>query len=194
VKQELSNSQTNLFNYTKERVYNMAKATSKTNKATKVNSTKARATKATKAKAAPKTAPKADVDSKMQTARNIVQAAFANAGPEGTPRKDAIVTMMSPVKDGGLGMQKTTASTYFAHCIKFFREQEQAQALAKAEAGKPVYSAYKTKKGIVTSAGVFLTRKAAAAFNSEFRHDGVVKGVQPLNQPVMAQPKRTKAA
>lgn len=125
---------------------------------------------------------------KMEQAREIVRQAFANAAPEkegGKPRRDAIQQLMAPTKDGGLGMAKTAAATYFAHCITFFREQEQEAAMAKAEKGKPVYSAYKAdSKGKVTSVGIFTTQKAAKAFNQEFRHDGVQKGILEKGQKV----------
>lgn len=117
-------------------------------------------------------------ESKMAIAREIVRQAYTNT-PEGMkPRQAAIVQMMAPEKKGGLGMEKTTAATYHAHCITYFREQQQEEALKKAEAGKPVWSAFKAnKQGKVTSVGVFLTKKAATEFNKDFKHSGVEKGI-----------------
>lgn len=122
----------------------------------------------------------------MQKARNIVSAAYANAKFD-NPRKESISIMQKK-----LGMAPTTAATYHGHCIKHFREAEQTAALARAEAGKPVWSAYKSnKKGLVTSVGVFLTSKAAKAFNVSFRHSGTVKGVQGINSPVVVPARKS---
>lgn len=126
-------------------------------------------------------------ESKMAIAREIVRAAYENT-PEGMkPRQAAIAQMMASEKKGGLGMEKTTAATYHAHCITYFREREQEEALKKAEAGKPVWTAFKAnKQGKVTSVGIFLTKKAATEFNSAFKHSGVEKGVLEVGAVVKA--------
>ena len=136
--------------------------------------------------------------SKMEKAREIVREEYANSLPPsqgGTPRKNAIERLQKSPQAGGLGMKPTTAATYHAHCITYFREQEQEAALEKAESGKPVWTAYKTNgQGEITSCGVFLTKKAATQFNNEFYHDGVVKGVQEVGDTVTKPRKSRKAA
>ena len=129
--------------------------------------------------------------SKMNLARAIVTAAYTNMDNT-NPRNAAIVQMMEKPSKGGLGMKKTTASTYHGHCIAYFRKIQEVKALEKASNGKPVWSAYKTdNNGLVTSAGLFVTKKAATEFNTNFRHAGVVKGIQKVGKKVI---KPSKAA
>lgn len=109
---------------------------------------------------------------KMDKAAVIVASAYADSSIK-NPRAHAIAEMMSK-----LGMEKTTAATYHGHCLRYAREADLAAALEKAEKGKPVYSAVKVNAhDEVTSVGVFLTRKAASEFNSDYRHDGIEKGI-----------------
>jgi hypothetical protein len=161
----------------------MAKLSNKTTRTTKAKATAKKASVATKAPAATN-----DVN-KREVAREIVRNVYASAAP-GTKniRKMAREALMSQ-----LGMKGTTAATYVSHAIEHFREQEQAKALDKAEAGKKVWSAVKTdKQGAVTSFGVFMTKKAATEFNATFHHSTVIDGVAETGQIVPV--KKTKAA
>jgi len=118
----------------------------------------------------------------MAKALVIVSAVYADLEIS-SPRKEAIQRMVKKLK-----MEPTTAATYHGHCIKRFRTAEQQSALKRVEAGKPVWSAYKAnKQGLVTSVGIFTTAKAAKEFNSAFRHSGIVKGVQPVNEPLITK-------
>lgn len=105
------------------------------------------------------------------TARAFIAKTFADKSIE-SPRAVCIKHFMEV-----LGMQKTTASTYFSNAIRAALTAEHAEAQARLEQGKPVYSAYKLNNdNIVTSVGMFVSSASAHEFNDLYRHNGVVKG------------------
>lgn len=122
----------------------------------------------------------------MTAAMTIVMAAYAN--PEATnPRKDAIDTMQEKlIMASGKPMAPTTAATYHALCLKKLLTEQNEAAEEKAAKGKPVWSVFKVKQGVVTSVGLFTTKKAATAFNKGFRHHGVEKGVVEVGDQIAA--------
>lgn len=120
--------------------------------------------------------------SNRDKARKIVSKIYEDANVS-LARKTSIAALISKLK-----MEKTTAATYHENAIKHFRTIDQAAAEAKAEKGKVVWSSYKVgtgkKSGVVSSVGLFTTRKAAKEFNEHFRHSGVVKGIVEVNSKV----------
>lgn len=119
-------------------------------------------------------------------AEKIVSETYADESIE-QPRKESIKRMMTRLKmSDGSSMARTTAATYHANAIAKFREAENAKALELAEKGKPVWSVFKTKQGVVQSVGLFTKKKYASAFNDHFRYGEIEKGVVEKGQRVAA--------
>ncbi len=117
--------------------------------------------------------------SKMSKALEILLAVYGDSTVDNKEvRKICIQRFVKELK-----MEKTTASTYLAHVQAHVMNEQREEALKKAEAGKPVFSTYRTGRGnkadIASLAGVFLTKKRATEVNTLLRlpKANIFKGV-----------------
>lgn len=107
--------------------------------------------------------------SKMNQAMKIFEKAFKKPLKDHTPRQTALHYFETK-----LGMAKTTAATYYSHCMKKVRDVQEAEV---AESKKTPWAVVKLDhNSAVTSYGHFLTRAAAAEFNAKYQHDGLIRG------------------